>query len=464
MRNLKSVLNSLTLTLLATLLATPALLAQETIYSLEDCIRMATESNELLKAEELKVDAAKAKRGEVGVNFFPKVSLGAVYSHIEEPLQPIDWDHALLGLGQYLPERIKDKTAIDLGNTRVGTVSFVQPIFMGGKIFNGYKMASSAVDLAGIMVETKERELELSVEDTYWQVVSLSGKLELATKLTSLLDEAVENVDLAVKEGVATEADALSIRVKQSDANQLRLRVENGLSLSKMLLAQKCGIELESHYRLADEVTIDGARDEVSQTPILLSDQEIASGIAARPEVRALETADKIFAAKERVELADALPKLVLLGGYTTINPNLFGGMQDEYGGSWHVALGLQIPLTDIYTGITKRKGAAAEREIKQRQLTDAREKINLQIHQLLLTNQEAYKQLSAARLNLSSADETLRRAQLGYKEGVIPLLGLTEAQTSWSAAYDRYIDAAIALKSSESKIRHYVPTARFVK
>ena len=463
MRNLKRVLESLTAPLLAALLLTPAY-AQEQVYSLEECIQMATASNELLKAEELKIDMAKAKKGEVGVNFFPKVSLGAAYSHIEDPLQLIDWDHALLGLGQYLPGKIKDKTAIDLGNTRVGTVSFVQPIFMGGKIINGYKMASSAVDLAGIMMETKERELELSVEETYWQVVTLSSKLELATKLTALLDEAVANVDLAVKEGVATEADALSIRVKQSDANQLRLKVGNGLSLSKMLLAQKCGLGLESDYRLADEVTLDTARNEVIDMPILLSEQEISGGIDARPEVRALETADKIFAAKERVELADALPKVVLLGGYTTINPNLFAGMQDEYGGSWHVAVGLQIPLTDIYTGITKRKGAAAERGIKQRQLTDAREKINLQIHQLLLNNQEAYKQLSAAKLSLSSADETLRQAQLGYKEGVIPLLVLTEAQTSWSAAYDSYIDAAIALKSSESKIRHYVPTARFAR
>lgn len=463
MRNLKRVLESLTAPLLAALLLTPTY-AQEQVYSLEECIQMATASNELLKAEELKIDMAKAKKGEVGVNFFPKVSLGAAYSHIEDPLQPIDWDHALLGLGQYLPEKIKDKTAIDLGNTKVGTVSFVQPIYMGGKIINGYKMASSAVDLAGIMMETKERELELSVEETYWQVVTLSSKLELATRLTALLDEAVANVDLAVKEGVATEADALSIRVKQSDANQLRLKVENGLSLSKMLLAQKCGLGLESDYRLADEVTLDTARNEVIDTPILLSEQEISGGIDARPEVRALETADKIFAAKERVELADALPKVVLLGGYTTINPNLFAGMQDEYGGSWHVAVGLQIPLTDIYTGITKRKSAAAERGIKQRQLTDAREKINLQIHQLLLNNQEAYKQLSAAKLSLSSADETLRQAQLGYKEGVIPLLVLTEAQTSWSAAYDSYIDAAIALKSSESKIRHYVPTARFAR
>lgn len=463
MINLKRVLESLTAPLLAALLLTPAY-AQEQVYSLEECIQMATASNELLKAEELKIDMAKAKKGEVGVNFFPKVSLGAAYSHIEDPLQPIDWDHALLGLGQYLPEKIKDKTAIDLGNTKVGTVSFVQPIFMGGKIINGYKMASSAVDLAGIMMETKERELELSVEETYWQVVTLSSKLELATKLTALLDEAVANVDLAVKEGVATEADALSIRVKQSDANQLRLKVENGLSLSKMLLAQKCGLGLESDYRLADEVTLDTARNEAIDTPILLSEQEIRGGIDARPEVRALETADKIFAAKERVELADALPKVVLLGGYTTINPNLFAGMQDEYGGSWHVAVGLQIPLTDIYTGITKRKGAAAERGIKQRQLIDAREKINLQIHQLLLNNQEAYKQLSAAKLSLSSADETLRQAQLGYREGVIPLLVLTEAQASWSAAYDGYIDAAIALKSSESKIRHYVPTARFTR
>ena len=56
-----------------------------------------------------------------------------------------------------------------------------------------------------------------------------------------------------VKEGVATKADELSVKVKVNEAEITLTQVENGLSLSKMVLCQLCGIPLNSDIRLADE-------------------------------------------------------------------------------------------------------------------------------------------------------------------------------------------------------------------
>ena len=56
-----------------------------------------------------------------------------------------------------------------------------------------------------------------------------------------------------IAEGVATKADGLSVRVKVNEAEMTLTKVEDGLSLSRMLLCQLCGIDLSTPIVLADE-------------------------------------------------------------------------------------------------------------------------------------------------------------------------------------------------------------------
>ena len=56
-----------------------------------------------------------------------------------------------------------------------------------------------------------------------------------------------------IYEGVATEADGLSVKVKLNEAEMAQTKVENGLALTRMLLAQICGLSLEEDLSLADE-------------------------------------------------------------------------------------------------------------------------------------------------------------------------------------------------------------------
>lgn len=57
-----------------------------------------------------------------------------------------------------------------------------------------------------------------------------------------------------INEGVATKADGLSVRVKVNEAEMTLTKVEDGLSLARMLLCQLCGIDLSSPITLADEI------------------------------------------------------------------------------------------------------------------------------------------------------------------------------------------------------------------
>ena len=429
------------------------------VLSLDDCRSLAVRNNKELRIEGQKQEMARDKLREVDINFFPKVSLQGAYFDMEKPIKIVDWDALPFHLGAFIPPRVRSLTSVELNNVWMGSAIGIQPIFMGGKIIAGHRMASGAVTLTGYMTEIKRTEVELQVEEAYWQVVSLKSKEQLLTRLVKLLDDAVDDVDAAIREGVATKADGLTIRVKRSEAEQKLLQVQNGLYLSRMLLARQCGLGLDSGFEVADELNLDQPRIE-SRSILPLDSAEIASRIELRSEVRSLRLADTIFINKERMEMAEMLPKVFLAGGWATSKPNLFSAPRSSFDGSWAVSLVMQIPITGIVSGYTKMKQAHTERVIKQFELADAREKIGLQMRQAQLNQQEAEKQLAAAKLNLQRADENLRYAQLGYKEGVIPLLNLTEAQTAWALAHDNLIDAWIAVRMAETKIKHIIPQA----
>lgn len=443
--------------MLTLMLAAPA--QAQRVLGLDSCRRLAVKNNKLLRIEQQKQMAAQAKLKEVDINFFPKISLQGAYFYMNKPIKIIDWDALPHPINTHIPNLVKQLTSIEMDNVWMGSVMGIQPLFMGGKIASAHRMASRAVTLNKYMTETKRTEIELQVEETYWQVVSLKSKERLLTHLVKLLDDAVKDVDAAIREGVATKADGLAIRVKRSEAEQKLLQVQNGLYLSRMLLTQQCGMGLDAHFEVADELALDCSQTQ-PQLIATLDSAELAARMEQRSEVRSLRLADTIFLHKERMEMAEMLPKIFLAGGYTTSKPNLFSAPRSSFDGTWAVSLVMQIPITGIATGRAKMQQAHAERVIKQLELADAQEKIGLQMRQAQLNQMEAEKQLTSAKLNLQRAEENLRYAQLGYKEGVIPLLNLTEAQTAWALAHDNLIDAWIATHMAETKIKHIIPQA----
>ena len=88
--------------------------------------------------------------------------------------------------------------------------------------------------------------------------------LELLQKLES-------DVDKMIAEGVATKADGLSVKVKVNEAEMTLTKVEDGLSLSRMLLCQLCGLDLSSPIILKDEKGNDLKPDPVAANGIDLN-------------------------------------------------------------------------------------------------------------------------------------------------------------------------------------------------
>lgn len=423
------------------------------VLTLDSCRSLAKEHSRTLQQKDEEIKAAHAKKQQVMTNFFPQVAARGVYLHMQKELHLIDWDKPLGHLNFLIPERLRHLGTVDLRNLWVGNVTAIQPLFLGGKIISGYKMASLAERLQGELRQTAETEVETKLDETYWQVVSLRSKERLLDQLVRLLEQTVKDVDASIDAGVATKADGLSVRTKLSEAEVKRSQVVNGLELSRMLLADLCGLSEDEPFTLAEE----GHLQELllsTQTAPIARDEDTEAAIERRSEIRSLRLVDSIYSKRINMESASLFPKLYGVASYSTTNPNSFQGQKKEFAGQYYLGLMLEVPISDLFSGTFKRRQAKAEHRVKQLELAEARSKINLQIKQALRTADDARRAYTTALSAVKMAEENMRYAKAGYDEGVIPLLNYTMAQTAWMSAQDGLIDAQIRVLLTESKLK----------
>jgi len=316
---------------------------------------------------------------------------------------------------------------------------------MGGKIIAYNQITRYAKELAESMNDLKLQDLIYKTDETYWQVVSLVNKKKLADSYVSLLRKMDDDVQAMIDEGVATPADGLSVKVKLNEAEMAQTKVDNGLSLSRMALAQLCGLQLDEPVKLADE-NIESL-DNKNETNAAVNVEE---AFLNRQELKSLNYAVRIYEKKEKIALAEVLPNVALTANYLVTNPNSFNGYKNEFAGMFNVGVVVQVPLSGWWEGTYKRNAARAETHIRQLEFEDAKEKIELQVNQSVYKVNEAGKKLTASARNKEKAEENLRHATLGFEEGVIPALNLMEAQTAWVSAQSSLIDAQIEVKLTD--------------
>ena len=292
------------------------------------------------------------------------------------------------------------------------------------------------------------QDLILNTDQAYWQVISLVNKKKLAESYVELVRKLDSDVEKMVAEVVATQAGGLSVKVKVNEAEMTLSQVENGLSLSKMVLCQLCGLPLDSEIRLADE------QMENLSLPNVYTESNVNTALANREELRSLELASQIYRQKVNVVRADFLPSVAFTANYLVTNPSLINGFENKFSGVWNVGVIVRIPVWNWFESEYKVKSSKIATSIARLELNEAQEKVELQVSQSKFKIDEANRRLSMANKNIISAEENLRSANLGFKEGVMQTTDVMEAQTAWLQAQSQKIDAEIDVKLSQINLR----------
>ncbi len=439
-----------------TFVVTVSCMHAQRMLTLEECRNLAIQNNKELQISGEKIKMADNEKKAAFTKYFPQLSANGAYMWNQKDINLLDMgalssslSSSLGGLAQlpmiqHLMSGVNDMQHLDVQNIWVGNVSLVQPVFMGGKIVNYNQITKFAKQLAESMNNLQLQDLIYKTDETYWQVISLVNKKKLADAYVDLLRKMDSDVTAMIYEGVATEADGLSVKVKLNEAEMAQTKVENGLALTRMLLAQICGLSLEEDLSLADE-KLDNFPVETTQ-----ASADLNEAFMNRNELRSLDLTTKIYKRKERIALAEMLPNVALAANYFVTNPNVFNGFKNDFAGMFNVGVMVKVPLSGWWEGTYRRNSAKAETRIKTLEWQDAREKIELQVNQSVYKVNEAGKKLIASSRNMENAEENLRRANFGFEEGVIPALNLMEAQTAWVSARSSLIDAQIEVKLTE--------------
>lgn len=455
------------------------------VYSLDSCRALALANNKELMVKAEKVRQAGYTKKEAFAAYLPGIDFAGGYTYNQKNLSIFDSDQHLpvgtfdpltkgykytqatfpamgpdgkpvigadgkpvmvpltLPDGTPIPEQTalipKEAMEFDIHNVFFGAVTLTQPIYMGGKIVALNKLADINEQAAIELQRNEQQNVIYAVDAAYWTVVSLKAKHELAKSFVNLLDTLDRNVKLMVEQGVATRSDLLSVDVKLNEANVDLLKVENGLSLSRMALAQICGLPVQTPITVEDEGT-----ETINPKAQIASTYSMEEVYANRPDLRALELATDAARMEKRVALSSMLPNVALMGAYSFSNPNMFDGFKTKFNGAFSVGVMVKIPLWHWGGNYNKFRAARSEETIMKFQLEDAKEKIELQVSQAAYKAQEAVKTYQATESNLAKAQDNLRTATLGFREGVITTDDVMAAQTAWLKAHSENIDALI--------------------
>ena len=480
--------------------------------SLDSCRAMALRNNKQLGVAELKKDVAQNLRKSARTKYLPHVSAIGTYQWTSEELSllndqqkhslsnigttaagglqgltsgletkigqlgqmlgqmgiPMDAFQQMAGqmqqqFGQTLTntagllntegQKIVDAFRTDTRNIFAGSLMVTQPVFMGGAIIAMNKIADINEEMMQNSADVRRLAVIYSVDQAYWQVVSLKHKQRLAESFLNVVKKLDSDVQKMIDEGVATRSDGLSVSVKVNEAEMTLQKVNDGLVLSRMLLCKQIGLPLDSEITLTDE-------DADQLTVIAMRPQAIIEqGAARRPELKMLDNAVSISRQATNILKAANLPQVALTGGYAISNPNVLNGFEKKFGGFWNVGLLVRVPIWNWGDVAYKVRASKTATAIASLELDEARELIDLQVNQSSFKVTEANKRLALAQKSIERAEENLRVANVGFQEGVITPTTVMEAQTAWLQAQSQKIDAEIDVRLAQVDLQKALGT-----
>ncbi len=442
--------------------------------------RAISNNKSLLMAEQKKVAASYTHKS-AKTNYLPKVSATGAYMYTSREMSLLsdEQKHTLSNIGTGLSAMVPDLAPMssqlnsagqglvdalhtDTRNAGIVAVTLTQPIYMGGKIRAYNKITEYAEQASGTIYDKTLQDIIVDVDEAYWNLVALHSKKKLAEGYKTLVEKLESDVEQLVKEGMATKADLLSVKVKVNEAGVTLIQVNNGIELSRMNLCRICGLDMDEPIDVEDNMdnktSIADFDDNVDMSN-QSADYMVQQAEGNRKELQALELQNKIYDEKIKLARAEYLPKVALMGGYLASNPSVFNSFERKMKGLWNVGITLNVPILTWGDRSYKVKAAKAEACMHRYETEEVKEKIELQVNQCRQKLQESQERYQTTLRSVDEAEENLRYANHGMKEGVITLSNVMEAQTAWLKAKSEWVNAQVDVRLANLYLKKAIGT-----
>lgn len=412
------------------------------MLTLDSCKALALQNNLEIKNAALDVEAAQEVKKQAFTKYFPNVSAMAGGYYAAKPLfeYGIDdinnanarqWLHNLYyeyGAAVGLPDRIS------LCENGVMTGAMViQPVYMGGQIVNGNRLAKVGVEAAELQVQLTEDRILQQVEEYYWLIISLQEKLKTLQQAQMFLDTLKRDVTVAAEAGLVSKNDPLKVKIKWNEVYYNREKVWNGIRLATDALGQMIG-----HYQ--GIIILTDTIGDIAEWQARWTD--LGRAVLGRKEAQLLDLQVDAEKLKKKMTMGETLPHLTV-GGTASYGNLVF----DHFTANALAFATLQVPLTSWWETSHKLKQHDILIQKAENERADLLQKMYLEVMQAWNNVGDAYSQYQLTGMSLQDAEANLRDVKADYDAGLVPVSDLLEAQTLYMQAQNERTDALIDLK-----------------
>jgi len=405
--------------------------------SIDSCKALALQNNKQIIQAKLKLQAAEQVKKEAFTNYFPKISAQAfsfrsndymIKEEIPEMNLPV-YDGNPINLLQPTQFAYFPGMQIETFDyTNLAAVTAVQPVFTGGRIINGNKLAKIGVQVNEEMLENQKEEVILKTENYYWQIVMLQEKQKTLEAYHKLLKNLYKDVSIAYQSGIVDKSDVLKVQLKLNDVEVKKYQLENGIEILKMAFCQHLGIEYTDDFSLSDSLS-------VNETPesVYVNHQQ---ALHNRNEYSMLQQSLEAEKLRKRMVIGENLPQVSI--GVQGLYLDAFD-QQNSYG---IVFASVSIPISDWWGAAHKISEHKIKEEIAQTEFQEKSELMLLQMEKSFKDLSESYRQIKIAEISVEQAKEHLKIVSDNYKAGVVNTSDMLEAQATLQEQEDKLLEA----------------------
>ena len=401
--------------------------------SLEQCRAMALEHSEELQQADLSVRRAELDNQIATTAYLPKIEGTATGAYVLPDIDMMGMDLRMRG-------------------TYLAGITLTQPIYTGGKITSGKRLARIGEEAAAQQLRMTRMDVLVEADNAYWSYLAIRRKIRVLESYASQMESLYQQTRTALDAGLAIENDLLRIEAKRSEVQYQLQKVRNGADLCRLSLCRLIGTDYQTEIEQTD-----------TTVTVTLSAESLNAGIDNRPELQLLRQQIDASRQQLRMSKADLLPTVGLSVGYTyygniKLNSMIDAGngmmlpfTQEFRDGIGAAMLAVKVPI--FHWGESRKKVRKARYEVRNAELELNKNKqlISIEVQQAIRNVQDGLQLIQTAQIGLQQAAENLRIMQNRYSASIAPLTDLLDAQSQWQQAESNLIEAQTQYKIYET-------------
>ena len=386
--------------------------------SLQAAKEMALQQNPGYQGEKAALEAAKWNKTNAVSAFLPNLSLGGTLLYMV-PARSIPAGGQNLTLN-------KDQRSIAL--------NLSQPLFMGGRLYQSYKIASAASQMAGLGLEMQELQLQAGVEAKYYAVLQLGDIFDIATREH---EQAVQNLalaDLKLESGILSRADHLRFQASVANKDIALLQTETAYDIALRDFMNYLGA---SQPLIPEDIELDEGLIQL----LTNLDKEQIKGLKdrafnlAQKQNQSLKILDKSVEISQRAhKIANASfwPSLTLVGSRTYDEDGID---RYEFEASNQIMLNLSVPLLPGVGNYAKSRKAYYQAQQTAFNAESAKDGIDLGLEAAAINLISSARAVKNAQLALEITEDMYAQISERFRLNMISTLELMDAELMLSAS-----------------------------